>query len=62
MKIVADGVDPTVEFDGEAATIGWNGLGEFRLPAGEVSLVVSNKTSGSMVVADAVRWRRVAER
>ena len=62
MKIVADGVDPTVEFDGEAATIGWNGLGEFRLPAGEVSLVVSNETSGSMVIADAVRWRRVAER
>ena len=62
VKLLADGVDATVEFDADVATIGWNGLGEFRLPAGEVSLVLSNKTAGSIVVADAVRWRRVEER
>ena len=46
-----------MEFDASAASIGWNDLGEFSLPAGEVSLVVSDRTSGSLVVADAVRWR-----
>lgn len=62
LKIIADGEDMPVEFDASAASVGWNDLGEFSLPAGEVSLVVSNATSGSMVVADAVRWRPVEER
>lgn len=62
LKIVANGEETPVEFDAAAAAIGWNDLGEFSLPAGEVSLVVSNRTSGSLVVADAVRWRPVEER
>ena len=62
LKIVADGEETPVEFDASAASIGWNDLGEFSLPAGEVSLVVSDQTSGSLVVADAVRWRLVEER
>lgn len=62
LKIVADGEETPVEFDAAAASIGWNDLGEFSLPAGEVSLLVSNRTSGSRVVADAVRWRPVEER
>ena len=62
LKIVANGEETPVEFDAGAAAIGWNDLGEFSLPAGEVSLVVSNETSGSLVVADAVRWRPVEER
>ncbi|MYF29374.1 MAG: hypothetical protein F4169_11040 [Gammaproteobacteria bacterium] len=62
LKIVADGEETPVEFDAAVASIGWNDLGEFSLPAGEVSLVVSNSTSGSRVVADAVRWRPVEER
>ena len=62
LKIVADGEETPVEFDASAASIGWNDLGEFSLPAGEVSLVVSDRTSGSLVVADAVRWRPVEER
>ena len=62
LKIVANGEETPVEFDAGAAAIGWNNLGEFSLPAGEVSLLVSNETSGSLVVADAVRWRTVEAR
>ena len=62
LKIIADGEEMPVEFDAATASIGWNDLGEFSLPAGDVSLVVSNATSGSLVVADAVRWRPVEER
>ena len=62
VKIVAAGEETPVEFDAEAAAIGWNDLGEFSLPEGEVSLEVSNRTSGSLVVADAVRWRPVEDR
>ena len=47
-----------VAFDGQAAEAGWNELGEFRLPAGTVRVVVSNRTAGAFVVADAVWWRQ----
>ena len=57
LRLVADGVDQPIEFDGSAAEIGWNRLGEFDLPAGPVTLTVSNKTSGGLVLADAIRWR-----
>lgn len=50
----------TVEFDATGAVNGWNDLGRFALPKGPVRLVVSNRTSGEVVVADAVRWRRAA--
>ena len=59
VKIVATGVEESIEFDASAAREGWNDLGEFSLPAGEASLLVSNKTTGTAVVADAVRWRPV---
>ena len=51
-------VDATVDFDGSAAQPGWNAIGEFDLEAGLVSLIVSNRTDGQFVVADAVRWTR----
>ncbi|MCY3813109.1 MAG: hypothetical protein OXH15_15030 [Gammaproteobacteria bacterium] len=59
MAIVAADAETPVEFDAAAATAGWNDLGEFTLPAGEVALFVSNRTTGSFVVADAVWWRPV---
>ena len=34
-------------------------LGEFELDAGPVSLEVSNKTTGNVVFADAIRWKPV---
>jgi ABC-type transport system involved in multi-copper enzyme maturation permease subunit len=48
-----------LEFDGKAAEGGWNTLGEFELPAGEAQLVVSDKSSGRLVVADAIRWQPI---
>ena len=43
-------------FDGADAVPGWNTVGTFELPAGEVRLIVSDRTSGDLVVADAIRW------
>lgn len=62
LRLEAAGVDTAVEFDASDADVGWNRLGDFDLPAGVVSLSVSNKTSGRLVVADAVRWTPVADR
>ena len=59
LKIVANGEETPVEFDAHMAVIGWT-TSASSLPAGEVSLVVSNET-GSLVVADAVRWQSVEE-
>lgn len=49
----------TLDFDAALGETGWNKLGEFDLPGGEVRLEVSNRTNGHGVVADAIRWRRV---
>ncbi len=61
MQLVADGTQSPVEFDGAAGVAGWNNLGEFELEAGEVRLVVTNKSVGQnngpyVIVADAIRW------
>ncbi len=61
MQLVADGTPVVIEFDGSAAVAGWNNLGEFELAAGEVRLVVSNRSIGQnddryTIVADAIRW------
>ena len=55
----ADG-EIAVEFDGRAAESGWNKLGVFYLDQGEVSLRVPNISTGDLVIADAVRWRKMA--
>ena len=62
LTLVAGGEERPIEFDGAAAEPGWNALGEFSLPEGPARLVVSNRTSGRVVVADAIRWEPVAER
>ncbi len=53
-----DGTSRPVEFNATGASPGWQHVGEFELAAGEVSLIVSNRTSGSAVTADAIRWRQ----
>ena len=57
--ITVAGEETSVEFDGAAAEPGWNRIGDYDLPGGEVRLVVSNETSGDYVIADAVRWQPV---
>ena len=58
-ELVAGDVRQAVEFDARTAISGWNDLGTFELPAGPVSLEVSDLTDGDVVVADAVRWQMV---
>ncbi len=59
LELIAGEAHPEVEFDASSATVGWNDLGEFVLPAGEATLTVSSRTNGRVVVADAIRWRAV---
>ena len=58
MRLESGGVEIPVAFDAGAAEVGWNKVGEFDLDHGDVRLVVSNRTDGETVVADAIRWRR----
>ena len=46
-----------VPFDAGEAVPGWNRLGTFDLPAGNVRVTVSDRTTGALVVADAIRWQ-----
>ena len=49
-----------IPFDADGGEAGWNTLGTFELASGDVSLKVSNKTDGKVVLADAVRFRPVS--
>ena len=60
IRLVADGVETPLPLDGRNAKVGWNDLGAFDLPAGSVRVVVSDKTAGEVVVADAIRWQRAS--
>ena len=60
MKLVVSGSrEIPVEFDGADAQVGWNVLGKFMVGPGSTSLVVSNRTTGDLTVADAIRWLRM---
>jgi hypothetical protein len=61
LKLVAGGQERTIEFDGAAAEAGWNVLGEFDLAEGETRVVISDRSSGRTVVADAIRWQPASE-
>lgn len=54
-----DGEVLPVAFDASESENGWNDLGRFNLPRGPVRLVVSNRSSGDLVLADAIRWRPI---
>ncbi len=45
-----------ISFDSAAAFPGWNLSGSLNLPEGAVSVTLSNKTDGDLVLADAIRW------
>jgi len=57
LSLINNGDSESIEFDAGAAETGWNVLGEFELGAGETELHLTDKTDGSAVVADAVRWQ-----
>jgi len=59
LEIVSeDGREP-VAFDATLANIGWNLVGRFQLPAGDVRVEISDSTDGRMVIADAIGWSPV---
>jgi hypothetical protein len=53
--VTADGREP-VTFNAAVGNLGWNLVGEFDLPAGEVSVELSDRTDGRFVIADAIAW------
>ena len=60
MTIEAGDLRVPVQYDARTAVQGWNDVGTFELPAGPVSLTVSDLTEGGVVVADAIRWAPVS--
>ena len=59
LTLTAHGESTTLEFDAGRAVAGWNPLGTFMLESGRVRLIVSGRSSGETVIADAIRWRRL---
>ena len=59
-EIVAGERRTPFSFDASTAASGWNDLGSFDLPAGSVTVAVSDATTGDIVVADAIRWTPVS--
>ncbi len=55
----AGGERRDLQFDAEAAGAGWSSLGDFDLEAGDVRLELSDVTSGTIVIADAIRFVRL---
>ena len=58
-EVVAGESRTPFNFDASTAVSGWNDLGTLDLPAGSVTVVVSDDTTGDIVVADAIRWEPV---
>lgn len=59
LEIVTTEGRETVEFDGSGRPLGWHLVGQYRLPAGEVKIEVSNETDAELAVADAFAWTPV---
>lgn len=62
LRVVSGGAETPVAFDAGAAEVGWTKVGDFELPDRDVRVVVSNRTDGETVVADAIRWLPSGER
>jgi len=56
--VTADGRE-TISYDATVANIGWNLVGRYQLPAGDVRVEISDRTDGRMVVVDAIAWSPV---
>jgi hypothetical protein len=59
LEIVSGDERQSLSYDASLSTPGWNVVGEFQLPAGEVSVEFSDRTDGRLVIADAVGWSPV---
>jgi hypothetical protein len=56
--VTADGRE-AVDYDASQARQGWNLVGEYRLPAGEVRVELSDRAQGGLIIADALAWSPV---
>jgi len=52
----SNGDQHKIEFDSEAGIQGWNLAEKLNLPEGKVTVELSDRTKGQLVVADAIRW------
>lgn len=59
LEVVSQSGREKLSYDASIANAGWNRVGEYRLPAGEVRVELTNQTDGRMVIADAVAWSPV---
>lgn len=59
IEVVSESGRETLSYDASAANPGWNRVGEYRLPVGEVRVELADRTDGRMVIADAVAWSPV---
>lgn len=59
LEVVSNSGRETLSYDSSAANPGWNRVGQYRLPAGEVRVELTDQTDGRMVIADAVAWTPV---
>jgi ABC-type transport system involved in multi-copper enzyme maturation permease subunit len=62
IEIVSENGREPVAYDAAVGVVGWNLVGEFDLPAGEVRVELSDKTDGMLVIADAFAWSPVRVR
>ena len=58
IRIVQSDETMEVEFAASNGSLGWNRLGTFDLAGSKVEVQVSNKSGGSVVYADAIRWTK----
>ena len=59
ISMVQSGRTEKIEFNAMSGTLGWNRLGAFEMEASDVEVLVSNRSDGLIVYADAIRWTNV---
>ena len=61
MRLVAGATAVDIDLPSPIGPPGWKTLGDFPLAQGPATLVVTNRSTGKIVVADAIRWRLLEE-
>lgn len=59
VEIIYGNETKPLQFNAQDGVMGWNSIGEFDLPLGDVKVAISNKTDGEVVIADAIAWSQV---
>jgi hypothetical protein len=59
LTIINGGQLSPVDYDASAGASGWNVVGDYELSAGAVDVELSDRTTGAVVIADAIAWSPV---